>query len=77
VEEVVRIGMPRDELLGRLGPPEQARTGPGGAEALRYGQAWVVLERGQVGCVRTRLEHVARYDSDCHCAGFADGFLLR
>jgi len=66
----VRRGMGVDEVRELLGEPR----GVSQSEhylCLGYGRVWVVFEDGQAACMRSRLEYVTRYDSNCHCAGNA------
>ncbi|MFP5221128.1 MAG: hypothetical protein ACLGSA_02435 [Acidobacteriota bacterium] len=69
----VRPGMGVAEVRELLGEPRAAADSvrAGRYLCLGYGRVWVVFEDGQVSCLRSRLEYVARYDSNCHCAGNA------
>ncbi|MBI4805322.1 MAG: hypothetical protein HY795_08815 [Desulfovibrio sp.] len=71
VRKYVRPGMGMAEVRGFLGEPRgvAASVQSGRYVCLGYGRVWVVFEDGQVSCLRSRLEYVARYDSNCHCAG--------
>jgi len=57
------------ELLGDPGAIKQAVIGPESYVCAGYGRVWVVFRDGLVSCLRTRLDYVARYETDCHCAG--------
>ncbi len=57
------------ELLGDPGALKQALIGPESYVCAGYGKIWVVFRDGLVSCLRTRLDYVARYETDCHCAG--------
>lgn len=57
------------ELLGDPASLKQAAIGPESYLCAGYGRIWVVFRDGLVSCLRTRLDYVARYDTDCHCAG--------
>jgi len=71
VRKYVRPGMGIAEVRSFLGEPRGAAVSvqSGRYACLGYGRVWVVFEDGQVSCLRSRLEYVARYDSNCHCAG--------
>lgn len=71
VRKFVRPGMGVAEVRELLGEPRGAAASiqSGHYFCLGYGRVWVVFEDGQVSCLRSRLEYVARYDSNCHCAG--------
>ncbi len=57
------------ELLGDPKAAKQAALGPETYFCANYGRIWVVFRDGAVSCLRTRLDYVRRYDTDCHCAG--------
>lgn len=57
------------ELLGDPPAIKQSIIGPETYVCAGYGRVWVVFRDGVVSCLRTRLDYVARYDTDCHCAG--------
>lgn len=57
------------ELLGNPPALKQAVIGPESYVCAGYGRVWVVFRDGVVSCLRTRLEYMPRYDTDCHCAG--------
>ncbi|EHJ48052.1 hypothetical protein DFW101_2046 [Solidesulfovibrio carbinoliphilus subsp. oakridgensis] len=57
------------ELLGNPPAMKQAVIGPESYVCAGYGRVWVVFRDGLVSCLRTRLDYVARYGTDCHCAG--------
>ena len=57
------------ELLGNPPAVKQAVIGPATYVCANYGRIWVVFRDGVVSCLRTRLDYVARYGTDCHCAG--------
>lgn len=71
VRRYVRPGMGVEEVRELLGEPRGATASvrSGRFLCLGYGKVWVVFEDGQASCLRSRLEYVARYDSNCHCAG--------
>jgi len=73
VRRYVRPGMGVAEVRELLGEPRGAAASVQSGQylCLGYGRVWVVFEDGQVSCLRSRLEYVARYDSNCHCAGNA------
>ncbi|MFZ5425665.1 MAG: hypothetical protein ACOZEN_01720 [Thermodesulfobacteriota bacterium] len=73
VRGYVRRGMGVEEVRELLGEPRGAAvSGDSGRYlCLGYGRVWVVFEDGQASCLRTRLEYVPRYGSNCHCAGNA------
>lgn len=73
VRRYVRPGMGVAEVQELLGEPRGAAASvqSGRYLCLGYGRVWVVFEDGQASCLRSRLEYVARYDSNCHCAGNA------
>ena len=43
--------------------------GPESYLCASYGRIWVVFRDGVVSCLRSRLDYVRRYDTDCQCAG--------
>ncbi|KHK01378.1 hypothetical protein [Desulfovibrio sp. TomC] len=57
------------ELLGDPAAVKQAVLGPESYLCASYGRIWVVFRDGVVSCLRSRLDYVRRYDTDCHCAG--------
>lgn len=57
------------ELLGDPPAIKQAVIGPETYVCAGYGKIWVVFRDGLVSCLRTRLDYVDRYATDCHCAG--------
>ncbi|KAF5028393.1 hypothetical protein DSECCO2_659550 [anaerobic digester metagenome] len=57
------------ELLGNPPALKQAIIGPETYVCAGYGKVWVVFRDGVVSCLRTRLDYVQRYGTDCHCAG--------
>jgi hypothetical protein len=57
------------ELLGNPATVKQAVIGPESYLCAGYGRIWIVFRDGVVSCLRSRLEYVRRYDTDCHCAG--------
>lgn len=57
------------ELLGDPAALKQALIGPESYICAGYGRIWVVFRDGLVSCLRTRLDYVDRYATDCHCAG--------
>lgn len=57
------------ELMGNPGTLKQAVIGPETYVCAGYGRIWVVFRDGLVSCLRTRLDYVSRYATDCHCAG--------
>jgi hypothetical protein len=57
------------ELLGDPAALKQAAIGPESYVCAGYGRVWIVFRDGLVSCLRTRLDYVARYGTDCHCAG--------
>jgi len=57
------------ELLGNPAAVKQAVIGPESYMCSNYGRIWVVFRDGAVNCLRSRLDYVRRYDTDCHCAG--------
>ena len=57
------------ELLGNPATVKQAVLGPESYLCASYGRIWVVFRDGVVSCLRSRLDYVRRYDTDCHCAG--------
>lgn len=57
------------ELLGNPAAVKQAVIGPESYLCAGYGRIWVVYRDGVVSCLRSRLDYVRRYDTDCHCAG--------
>ena len=57
------------ELLGDPPAIKQAVIGPESYVCAGYGKIWVVFRDGLVSCLRTRLDYVDRYATDCHCAG--------
>ena len=57
------------ELLGTPPALKQAVIGPETYVCAGYGKVWVVFRDGVVSCLRTRLDYVQRYGTDCHCAG--------
>lgn len=57
------------ELMGNPAALKQAVIGPESYLCAGYGKVWAVFRDGQLACVRTRLDYVRRYDTDCHCAG--------
>ncbi len=73
VRKYVRRGMGVEEVRELLGEPRgaTASSSAGNYLCLGYGRVWVVFEDGQAACLRSRLEYVPRYDSNCHCAGNA------
>jgi hypothetical protein len=69
----IRPGMSVAEVRDLLGEPrgEAKSETVGHFQCLGYGRVWVVFEDGQASCLRSRLEYVDRYESNCHCAGDA------
>lgn len=57
------------ELMGNPSALKQAVIGPESYLCAGYGKVWAVFRDGQLACVRSRLDYVRRYDTDCHCAG--------
>ncbi len=57
------------ELLGNPAALKQAVIGPESYVCAGYGKVWVVFRDGVAACLRTRLDYVPRYGTDCHCAG--------
>ena len=57
------------ELLGNPAAAKQAVIGPESYLCANYGRVWVVFRDGVVSCLRSRLDYVRRYDTDCQCAG--------
>ena len=57
------------ELLGNPATVKQAVLGPESYLCASYGRIWVVFRDGVLRCLRSRLDYVRRYDTDCHCAG--------
>ena len=57
------------ELLGNPAAVKQSAIGPESYLCASYGRIWVVFRDGVVSCLRSRLDYVRRYDTDCHCAG--------
>ncbi|MEL7642016.1 MAG: hypothetical protein AAGU21_20470 [Solidesulfovibrio sp.] len=57
------------ELLGDPPAIKQSVIGPETYVCAGYGRVWVVFRDGVVACLRSRLDYVARYATDCHCAG--------
>lgn len=57
------------ELLGNPATVKQSVIGADTYVCAGYGQVFVVYRDGQVACLRSRLDYVRRYDTDCHCAG--------
>ncbi|WP_428564295.1 MAG: hypothetical protein ACP59X_01960 [Solidesulfovibrio sp. DCME] len=57
------------ELLGDPPAIKQSVIGPETYVCAGYGRVWVVFRDGVVSCLRSRLDYVARYATDCHCAG--------
>ncbi len=57
------------ELLGDPPALKQAIIGPETYVCAGYGKIWVVFRDGVVSCLRSRLDYVQRYGTDCHCAG--------
>ncbi|MHC1790726.1 hypothetical protein [Solidesulfovibrio sp.] len=57
------------ELLGNPATVKQAVIGPESYLCAGYGRIWIVFRDGAVNCLRSRLDYVRRYDTDCHCAG--------
>lgn len=73
IRKYVRRGMGVDEVRELLGEPRGLASSElsGRYQCLGYGRVWVVFEDGMAACLRSRLEYVSRYDSNCHCAGNA------
>lgn len=64
------MSMPQvKELMGDPAALKQAIIGPETYVCAGYGRIWVVFRDGLVSCLRTRLDYVDRYATDCHCAG--------
>jgi len=57
------------ELLGNPAAVKQSVIGPESYLCASYGRIWVVFRDGVVSCLRSRLDYVRRYDTDCQCAG--------
>ena len=57
------------ELLGNPATLKQALIGTNSYVCAGYGRIFVVYRDGAVACLRTRLDYLRRYDTDCHCAG--------
>jgi hypothetical protein len=57
------------ELLGNPATLKQAVIGPDTFVCAGYGRIFVVFRDGALACLRSRLDYVRRYDTDCHCAG--------
>ena len=57
------------ELMGNPAALKQAVIGPESYLCAGYGKVWAVFRDGQLACLRSRLDYVRRYDTDCHCAG--------
>lgn len=57
------------ELMGNPSALKQAVIGPESYLCAGYGKVWAVFRDGQLACLRSRLDYVRRYDTDCHCAG--------
>ncbi|WP_243359993.1 hypothetical protein [Fundidesulfovibrio terrae] len=73
IRKYVRRGMGVDEVRELLGEPRGFASSErsGRYLCLGYGRVWVVFEDGVAACLRSRLEYVSGYDSNCHCAGNA------
>ena len=72
--------MTTEEVARLLGQPRALKGDSGsslGYVCGNYGQTWVVFKDGLVECVRNRLQYKENYKSDCHCAGFANTFIVR
>jgi len=64
------MSMPQvKELLGNPGTLKQAVIGSESYMCAGYGRMWIVFRDGLVSCLRTRLDYVQSYGTDCHCAG--------
>jgi hypothetical protein len=57
------------ELMGNPATLKQAVIGPESYLCAGYGKIWAVFRDGTLACLRSRLDYVRRYDTDCHCAG--------
>jgi len=57
------------ELLGNPATLKQSLVGSDTYVCAGYGRIFVVYRDGAVACLRTRLDYLRRYDTDCHCAG--------
>lgn len=77
IRKYVRQGMGFADVREILGEPRGTASSSraGNYICLGYGRIWIVFEDGQASCLRNRLEYVARYDSNCHCAGDVDTFI--
>ena len=57
------------ELLGNPATIKQSALGSETYVCAGYGRIFVVFRDGAVACLRSRLDYVRRYGTDCHCAG--------
>lgn len=71
-ERRIALGMSMRDVKELMGNPATIKQSAIGAETYvcaGYGRVFVVFRDGAVACLRSRLDFLRHYGTDCHCAG--------